>query len=75
MLKTLRLESRRSSWRRKRCVLYIIRVQTGANLLEILVKPISPEDDSTSGHTLLRDDFAAEQAYRAAPTRTPTWWT
>ncbi|EXJ76862.1 IQ domain-containing protein containing GTPase activating protein [Capronia epimyces CBS 606.96] len=29
----------------KRCVLYIIRVQSGANLLEILVKPISQEDE------------------------------
>ncbi|OCT49522.1 RasGAP-like protein [Cladophialophora carrionii] len=29
----------------KRCVLYIIRIQSGANLLEILVKPINPEDE------------------------------
>lgn len=29
----------------KRCILYIIRVQTGANLMEILVKPITMEDD------------------------------
>lgn len=29
----------------KRLVLYIIRVQSGANLLDILVKPISQEDD------------------------------
>lgn len=40
----------------KRCVLYIIRVQTGANLLEILVKPITDEDEE-KWQTLLRDDF------------------
>lgn len=29
----------------KRCVLYIIRVQTGANLMEIMVKPPTEEDE------------------------------
>jgi len=29
----------------KRLILYIIRIQSGSNLLEILVKPIMPEDD------------------------------
>ena len=29
----------------KRCILYIIRVQTGSNLMEILVKPITAEDE------------------------------
>lgn len=29
----------------KRCVLYIIRIQSGSSLLEILVKPINPEDE------------------------------
>src|ERR1700744_28480 len=29
----------------KRCVLYIIRIQSGASLLEILVKQICPEDE------------------------------
>ncbi|PWW79155.1 hypothetical protein C7212DRAFT_288230 [Tuber magnatum] len=29
----------------KRCILYIIRVQTGSNLMEILVKPIAAEDE------------------------------
>jgi len=29
----------------KRCILYIIRVQTGTNLMEILVKPITAEDE------------------------------
>ncbi|KAH7321367.1 GTPase-activator protein for ras-like GTPase [Stachybotrys elegans] len=41
----------------KRCVLYIVRVQTGANLLEILVKPITPEDEH-KWQMLLREDFA-----------------
>lgn len=40
----------------KRCVLYIIRVQTGTNLLEILVKPISDEDEH-KWQTLLSDEF------------------
>jgi len=40
----------------KRCILYIIRVQTGANLLEILVRPPSDEDERKWA-TLLRDDF------------------
>jgi Ras GTPase-activating-like protein IQGAP2/3 len=40
----------------KRAVLYIIRVQTGANLLEILVKPIAPEDEA-KWQALLREDF------------------
>jgi Ras GTPase-activating-like protein IQGAP2/3 len=29
----------------KRCVLYIIRVQTGKNLMDILVKPVTEEDE------------------------------
>jgi len=29
----------------KRCILYIIRVQTGTNLMEILIKPITAEDE------------------------------
>ncbi|KEY75263.1 hypothetical protein S7711_07617 [Stachybotrys chartarum IBT 7711] len=41
----------------KRCVLYIVRVQTGANLLEILVKPITHEDEH-KWKSLLRDDFS-----------------
>ncbi|KAI1759987.1 hypothetical protein GGR53DRAFT_109346 [Hypoxylon sp. FL1150] len=42
----------------KRCVLYIIRVQTGPNLLEILVRPPSQEDEH-KWQALLRDDFAS----------------
>ena len=49
----------------KRCVLYIIRVQTGTNLLEILVKPISPEDEQ-KWQSLLRDEFAAGSDTRGA---------
>ena len=41
----------------KRCILYIIRVQTGTSLLDILVKPIHPQDEH-KWQTLLRDDFA-----------------
>ncbi|KAM5343014.1 hypothetical protein ACJ41O_013980 [Fusarium nematophilum] len=49
----------------KRCVLYIIRVQTGANLLDILVKPISPEDDH-KWRMLLRGEFSADSNTRGA---------
>ncbi|KAL6357522.1 hypothetical protein LRP88_07691 [Fusarium phalaenopsidis] len=49
----------------KRCVLYIIRVQTGTNLLDILIKPISPEDEH-KWHMLLRDDFADGSNTRGA---------
>ncbi|OWP04822.1 ras GTPase activating protein [Marssonina coronariae] len=41
----------------KRCVLYIIRVQSGPNLMEILVRPISREDDM-KWHSLLREEFS-----------------
>ena len=53
----------------KRCILYIIRVQTGVNLLDILVKPISPEDEH-KWRMLLRDEFSrgsnTRQAYSDA---------
>ncbi|KAM7222918.1 hypothetical protein V8F06_001816 [Rhypophila decipiens] len=49
----------------KRCILYIIRVQTGANLLEILVKPISQEDENKWA-MLLREDFANGSNTRGA---------
>ncbi|KAI0106658.1 hypothetical protein F4814DRAFT_428625 [Daldinia grandis] len=42
----------------KRCILYIIRVQTGANLLEILVRPPTQEDEH-KWQSLLREDFAS----------------
>ena len=41
----------------KRCVLYIIRVQTGTDLMEILVKPISQEDEK-KWKVVLKEEFA-----------------
>ncbi|KAF3764528.1 hypothetical protein M406DRAFT_346588 [Cryphonectria parasitica EP155] len=49
----------------KRCVLYIIRVQSGSNLLEILVKPISPEDEHKWAK-VLREDFSGQGHTRGA---------
>jgi Ras GTPase-activating-like protein IQGAP2/3 len=49
----------------KRCVLYIIRVQSGPNLMEILVRNISPEDDE-KWQALLREEFAAGSNTRGA---------
>ncbi|KAH8905881.1 hypothetical protein BR93DRAFT_709317 [Coniochaeta sp. PMI_546] len=49
----------------KRCILYIIRVQTGTNLLEILVKPIGPEDEY-KWRKMLQEDFAAGSNTRGA---------
>ncbi|KAG6006318.1 hypothetical protein E4U21_007121 [Claviceps maximensis] len=49
----------------KRCVLYIIRVQTGTNLLEILVKPIAEEDEE-KWKTLLSEEFSDGTGSRGA---------
>lgn len=49
----------------KRCVLYIIRVQSGANLLEILVKPIGPEDER-KWDMILQEDFAGQDHTKGA---------
>ncbi|KAF7943932.1 uncharacterized protein EAE97_006002 [Botrytis byssoidea] len=49
----------------KRCILYIIRVQSGPNLMEILVRPITPEDDQ-KWHDLLREEFSADSKTRGA---------
>ena len=49
----------------KRCVLYIIRVQSGPNLMEILVRPVSREDDQ-KWHALLREEFAEGSKTRGA---------
>lgn len=49
----------------KRCVLYIIRVQSGANLLEILVKPIGPEDER-KWDMVLQEDFAGHDHTKGA---------
>ena len=49
----------------KRCILYIIRVQSGANLMEIMVKPILEEDeDRWDG--LVRDELSANSHQRGA---------
>ncbi|PHH51192.1 Ras GTPase-activating-like protein rng2 [Ceratocystis fimbriata CBS 114723] len=49
----------------KRCVLYIIRVQQGANLMDILVKPITPEDEH-KWCMLLEEDFSDASNTRGA---------
>ncbi|KAI9672347.1 MAG: hypothetical protein M1817_003369 [Caeruleum heppii] len=49
----------------KRCILYIIRVQSGPNLMEILVKPITMEDEER-WQTLLDEEFSADSHKRAA---------
>lgn len=49
----------------KRCVLYIIRVQTGANLYEILVKPITPGDER-KWEMILHEDFAGQDHTKGA---------
>ncbi|KPI37079.1 Ras GTPase-activating-like protein rng2 [Cyphellophora attinorum] len=40
----------------KRCVLHIIRIQSGPSLLEILVKPITPEDEE-KWETLVNEEL------------------
>lgn len=49
----------------KRCILYIIRVQTGANLLEIMVKPPTEEDEER-WQTLVRDELSTSNRRRGA---------
>jgi Ras GTPase-activating-like protein IQGAP2/3 len=49
----------------KRCILYIIRIQSGPNLMEILVRPITREDDQ-KWLDLLREEFAAGSKTRGA---------
>lgn len=49
----------------KRCILYIIRVQSGPNLMDILVRPISREDDD-KWHALLDEEFSASSKRRGA---------
>ncbi|MCJ1476265.1 hypothetical protein MMC13_004931 [Lambiella insularis] len=49
----------------KRCILYIIRVQSGGNLMEIMVKPITIEDeDRWDG--LVRDELSVGNRKRGA---------
>ncbi|KAF1966707.1 ras GTPase activating protein-like protein [Bimuria novae-zelandiae CBS 107.79] len=47
----------------KRYILYIIRIQTGANLTEIMVKPVTP-DDEDRWDALVRDEIAAQMKDR-----------
>lgn len=49
----------------KRCILYIIRVQNGANLMDIMLKPPSVEDEER-WHTLVRDELSATSSRRGA---------
>ena len=49
----------------KRCILYIIRVQSGANLMEIMVKPIAMEDEDR-WEGLVRDELSAGSRKRGA---------
>ena len=49
----------------KRCILYIIRVQSGANLMEIMVKPITMEDEDR-WDTLVREELSSTSRKRSA---------
>ncbi|OJD13007.1 hypothetical protein AJ78_06480 [Emergomyces pasteurianus Ep9510] len=49
----------------KRCILYIIRVQSGANLMEIMVKPPTKEDEER-WHALVRDELSSSSRKRSA---------
>ena len=49
----------------KRCILYIIRVQSGSNLLEIMVKPILPEDEDR-WDSLVHDELSTTSRKRGA---------
>lgn len=55
----------------KRCILYIIRVQSGSNLMEIMVKPIMPEDEDR-WRGLVRDELSATSRKRGAYAETNT---
>ena len=44
----------------KRCVLYIIRVQQGNNLMDILLKPVTPEDQY-KWEQLLREEISNQR--------------
>jgi Ras GTPase-activating-like protein IQGAP2/3 len=49
----------------KRCILYIIRVQSGSSLMEILVKPPTEEDEQ-KWHALARDELSTNSRKRGA---------
>ena len=50
----------------KRCVLYIIRIQSGANLMEIMVRPIS-DDDEAKWEDLIRNELLHPTHKRHTP--------
>ena len=49
----------------KRCVLYIIRIQAGTSLLDILVKPVNLEDEQ-KWEDLVRDELSTSSTKRGA---------
>ncbi|KAJ5582522.1 hypothetical protein N7535_001142 [Penicillium sp. DV-2018c] len=49
----------------KRCILYIIRVQTGANLMEIMLKQPTAEDEER-WHNLVREELSTNAPRRGA---------
>ncbi|KAI1003461.1 Ras GTPase-activating-like protein [Podosphaera aphanis] len=49
----------------KRCVLYIIRVQAGSNLMEILIRPITREDE-LKWRSVLQEEFSEGSRARGA---------
>ncbi|KAJ5709231.1 Rho GTPase activation protein [Penicillium malachiteum] len=49
----------------KRCILYIIRVQSGANLLDVMLKPPS-DGDEERWRTLVRDELSTNNPRRGA---------
>jgi Ras GTPase-activating-like protein IQGAP2/3 len=49
----------------KRCILYIIRIQSGPNLMDILIRPITREDDE-KWHALLKEEFGPGSNTRGA---------
>ncbi|KAI3271408.1 hypothetical protein CBS147309_5127 [Penicillium roqueforti] len=49
----------------KRCILYIIRVQTGSNLMDVMLKPPTAEDDER-WHTLVREELSTNNPRRGA---------
>ncbi|KAL9103740.1 MAG: hypothetical protein Q9163_001244 [Psora crenata] len=55
----------------KRCILYIIRVQSGGDLMEIMVKPITMEDEDRWA-ALIHDELSAGSRKRGAYTETNT---
>lgn len=52
----------------KRLVLFIIRVQSGSNLMEILLRPISHEDDD-KWYSLVEEEMASKES--RSPSRSP----